>query len=518
MVVLGQWTAPQLVNDPSETASKTTKVAASKNGGFHIVYNSGVLRYKRYTDSLSAGKTLFSPMNFNHYVTESLNGDIHVVFENWASGGPEVGWVRSTDGGATFSSTVNLSASGGNAKHPHIVPFGMGSSSEALMSYYRANSKLLYYSRFNGTSWSAEASIGSTSESEYDCVGMAWSQFNGSVWRTFSPSMTSSRMRNYTGSWSPEITLPFASWVVRQRLAVNASGQVMILWDNEGSIFYVLYAPDSGFGPVLNLGEVGYGGAFDVCAVPGTNDFYMVWGKGANRIVGRRWNNGQWLTEELISGSLPHALTLSPSVACDPSGRLICAWEYWGSGNAQQHYSIRPAGPLINTVPTLFSRTVWVGDNLSGDSFILSNAGAGTMNYTISDNAGWLSTSVTSGSLNSGQNTSVNIDYVTDSLTAGTWNGAITILAPGAFNTPQVIPVTVEIKTVKPDFDGDGDVDQEDFGYLQECYSGPFVPQENPACQRAMLDQDNDVDMDDLTVFMDCLSGSDVPADPDCGR
>jgi hypothetical protein len=69
---------------------------------------------------------------------------------------------------------------------------------------------------------------------------------------------------------------------------------------------------------------------------------------------------------------------------------------------------------------------------------------------------------------------------------------------------------------VPPDFDRDGDVDQKDFGHLQECYSGVFVPQETPACLGSLLDNDIDVDFEDLAVLLGCFSGSGVTANPNC--
>ncbi|MEP0842942.1 MAG: hypothetical protein HRF43_09540, partial [Phycisphaerae bacterium] len=66
------------------------------------------------------------------------------------------------------------------------------------------------------------------------------------------------------------------------------------------------------------------------------------------------------------------------------------------------------------------------------------------------------------------------------------------------------------------DLDRDGDVDQTDFGLLQQCLTGPNVAQTDPACVDALLDDDADVDQDDLAGFQDCAGGSDVPADPAC--
>lgn len=66
------------------------------------------------------------------------------------------------------------------------------------------------------------------------------------------------------------------------------------------------------------------------------------------------------------------------------------------------------------------------------------------------------------------------------------------------------------------DFDRDDDVDMEDFGHLQACFSGSGVVQAEPACADTLLDGDNDVDQDDLTLFRQCMSGPGVAPDPAC--
>ena len=69
---------------------------------------------------------------------------------------------------------------------------------------------------------------------------------------------------------------------------------------------------------------------------------------------------------------------------------------------------------------------------------------------------------------------------------------------------------------VPGDFDRDGDVDQEDFGHLQECLTGSGVPQTDADCLNAVLDESDDVGPNDLAVFLACLSGAHVQADPSC--
>ncbi|UCD28568.1 MAG: sulfatase-like hydrolase/transferase [Planctomycetota bacterium] len=65
----------------------------------------------------------------------------------------------------------------------------------------------------------------------------------------------------------------------------------------------------------------------------------------------------------------------------------------------------------------------------------------------------------------------------------------------------------------KGDMDGDNDVDQEDFGLFQACFSGTGVYFES-GCEYAELDGDNDVDLSDFTMFQSCMAGPNQP--PGC--
>ncbi len=148
-------------------------------------------------------------------------------------------------------------------------------------------------------------------------------------------------------------------------------------------------------------------------------------------------------------------------------------------------------------------------------TFTVCNAGVGTLNYSISDDAGWLSVSPTQGSLASGCD-QITIVYDTSALPLGSYPAAITVAAPGALNSPQMLTVLLEVKTAKPDFDVDGDVDQTDFGKFQQCLTGPGIEQSAASCEKALLDDDNDVDPMDVNIFLNCFSGPDLPADIGC--
>ncbi len=69
------------------------------------------------------------------------------------------------------------------------------------------------------------------------------------------------------------------------------------------------------------------------------------------------------------------------------------------------------------------------------------------------------------------------------------------------------------------DADGDGDVDQVDFGIWQRCFTGEGNPgglYDRQACGCMNSDGDTDIDLVDWDAFMDCLSGPDIPAPADC--
>jgi len=63
------------------------------------------------------------------------------------------------------------------------------------------------------------------------------------------------------------------------------------------------------------------------------------------------------------------------------------------------------------------------------------------------------------------------------------------------------------IATVQSDFDFDGDVDQEDFAHLQNCYT-PLGQAIAPGCQAADLNDDGSVTIGDFNIFHPCMNGA----------
>lgn len=106
--------------------------------------------------------------------------------------------------------------------------------------------------------------------------------------------------------------------------------------------------------------------------------------------------------------------------------------------------------------------------------------------------------------------------YDASTLGVGEHEATLYVWDAAADNSPQTIDITLTVTANPADFDQDGDVDLEDFGHLQRCFSGPGVVQSDALCLNTRLDEDEDVDQADFGIFQLCLSGANQPADPSC--
>lgn len=102
------------------------------------------------------------------------------------------------------------------------------------------------------------------------------------------------------------------------------------------------------------------------------------------------------------------------------------------------------SSPTIGVSPSSlsFSGTVG-GSNPASQSLSITNTGGGTLNWSASSGASWLSISPTSGTAPSTPSVSANIT----GLSAGTYNSVITITATGATNSPLTVPVTLTVNS-----------------------------------------------------------------------
>ena len=98
-----------------------------------------------------------------------------------------------------------------------------------------------------------------------------------------------------------------------------------------------------------------------------------------------------------------------------------------------------PIPPAIGASPASFSFTAQVGANPAAQTLTISNRGNGTLSWSASDNAAWLTLSPASGTGNS----PVTLTVTTATLTTGSYSSLITLTATGA--TAVTVPVTLTV-------------------------------------------------------------------------
>lgn len=99
-------------------------------------------------------------------------------------------------------------------------------------------------------------------------------------------------------------------------------------------------------------------------------------------------------------------------------------------------------GPTINLDQTSFTINADVGAVALDQTLNVSNSGGGTLNYSITDNAAWLTVNPTQGS-STGEQDPIAISASCVSLAPGDYSGIVTITATGATNSPQTVSVSL---------------------------------------------------------------------------
>lgn len=87
------------------------------------------------------------------------------------------------------------------------------------------------------------------------------------------------------------------------------------------------------------------------------------------------------------------------------------------------------------------------GQNPNPQTLKIRNAGQGTLNYSLADDAAWLNVSPSSGT-STGQEVAHIVSVDISGLSKGTYRAAITISSPGAANSPQTVNVTLVVSEI----------------------------------------------------------------------
>lgn len=154
-----------------------------------------------------------------------------------------------------------------------------------------------------------------------------------------------------------------------------------------------------------------------------------------------------WLSATPASGSTPGTL----SVSVNPSGLAVGTYNGTvtitsaGAANSPATVSVTfnvlASTPRVRLSPGAFTFSYVVGGAAPGAQNLSVTSGGVPIGFTVSTTPSWLSANPTSGTTGSSVSLSVN----PTGLAAGSYNGSVTITAPGASNSPQTVGVTLNV-------------------------------------------------------------------------
>ena len=112
--------------------------------------------------------------------------------------------------------------------------------------------------------------------------------------------------------------------------------------------------------------------------------------------------------------------------------------------SAEATVAIEIGDPLLSVNPSTLSATIEEREVTPDQTFTVRNSGIGTVRYTITVDAPWMSIIPTFGT-STGETESIGVHFATLSLSPGVYTGFITVSDPGALNSPQTIQVTLTV-------------------------------------------------------------------------
>jgi hypothetical protein len=178
-----------------------------------------------------------------------------------------------------------------------------------------------------------------------------------------------------------------------------------------------------------------------------------IWNSGSGILNWSVSDDADWLTLNPTNGTSTgehDAVTLSVDISglAAETYNAIITISASGATNTPQTVSVSltigsPTAIAYSPLSFSFSATER-GANPEDQTLEIWNSGSGTLNWSVSDDADWLTLNPTNGT-STGEHDAVTLSVDISGLAAETYNAIITISASGATNTPQTVSVSLTV-------------------------------------------------------------------------
>ena len=236
----------QLTNDPNWDSGPA--VTQTDDGTVWVVWESGRswqnrIWYKTSADNGSSWSTE-APINTSSYssqapdITQTSDGRLWLVWQDYRSGNPDIWYMTSPNYGATWSAASQLTVDPNSDYCPSITQSDDGKIWVTWYSYRSGNADIWYKtSSNNGATWSADTQL--TIDPNYDSnpsitqdpydgkIWIAWQSYRSGgtgIWLTYST--------NGGATWVSDYAAYIGSgyWGYDPEIATNDDGTMCLLW------------------------------------------------------------------------------------------------------------------------------------------------------------------------------------------------------------------------------------------------------------------------------------------------
>jgi hypothetical protein len=335
-------------------------IAVGSSDKLHVVWGDNTpgnfeIYYKKSTDGGAAWTaikrlTWTSGTSLNPAIVVGSSGNLHLVWDDDTPGNFEIFYKKSTDGGATWSSSKRLTSTSGSSANPAIV---VGSSDKLHVVWEDStpgNLEIFYKkSTDGGATWSTSKRLTSTSGSSRNPAIVVGSSGNlHLVWdddTTGNSEIYYKKSTDGGATWSTDKRLTFTSgFSYFPDIAIDSTNHIHVVWEDStpgNPEIYYRRSTDGGatWSTDKRLTWTSGESASPAISIDLSGNLHVVWGdKTPGEIYYKKSTDGgaTWTTVQRLTSTSGSSTTAA--IASDPSGNLHVIWQDNTPGNDEIYY------------------------------------------------------------------------------------------------------------------------------------------------------------------------------------
>ena len=389
-----------LSNDAADSGSP--QIAADTNGNISVVWESDDIKYGvLYSHSTDGGATFSTPVNlttnptgsFGPQIAVGADGSINVAWEDDFNFQSDICFSRSTDKGATFSTPKNLSSNAGNSFAAQVAVDPSGNINVVWMDDTPGH-YVIFLSRSadQGASFSSAKSLSNSSGNSsspqigVDANGGTYVAWQGNIPPATNNHIFFSRSSDGVNFSAPANLLSDTGNSLNPWIVVDAAGGINLGWTDstpgKPNIFFARSVDSGATFATQNLSSDSGSSSDSQLAADKNGNLNVAWS-----------DDTPGVNQVLFSRySSPQATKHPPVANAGPDQTLECAGHGGTPATLNGSASTDPDGTALSYV--------WTDDagNVMGTSAIVqlsATMGVHTFTLTVTDAAGLTSTAST---------------------------------------------------------------------------------------------------------------------------